>query len=53
MLLDGRLDEPMWQQTEPASHFVQKRPNNDHRDTTGGQLVERAFIVKVTHLFNF
>jgi hypothetical protein len=26
---------------------------NDRRDTTGGQLVERAFIVKVTNLFNF
>ena len=26
---------------------------NDRRDTTGGELVERAFIVKVTNLFNF
>jgi hypothetical protein len=26
---------------------------NDRRDTTGGQLVERALIVKVTNLFAF
>jgi hypothetical protein len=26
---------------------------NDRRDSTGGQLLERAFIVKVTNLFNF
>ena len=26
---------------------------NDRRDSTGGQLIERAFIVKVTNLFNF
>ncbi len=26
---------------------------NDRRETTGGELVERAFIVKVTNLFNF
>jgi hypothetical protein len=26
---------------------------NDRRDTTGGQLLERAFIVKITNLFNF
>jgi len=26
---------------------------NDRRDTAGGQLLERAFIVKVTNLFNF
>lgn len=26
---------------------------NDRRDTTGGQLIERALIVKVTNLFNF
>ena len=26
---------------------------NDRRDTSAGQLVERAFIVKVTNLFNF
>jgi hypothetical protein len=26
---------------------------NDRRDTVGGQLIERAFIVKVTNLFNF
>jgi hypothetical protein len=26
---------------------------NDRRDTTNGQLVERAFIVKLTNLFNF
>ena len=26
---------------------------NDRRDTTGGLLLERAFIVKITNLFNF
>jgi hypothetical protein len=26
---------------------------NDRRDTTGGQMVERALIVKVTNLFTF
>ena len=26
---------------------------NDRRDTTGGQLVERALIVKLTNLFTF
>ena len=26
---------------------------NDRRETTGGELVERTFIVKVTNLFNF
>jgi hypothetical protein len=26
---------------------------NDRRDTDGGQLIERAFIIKVTNLFNF
>ncbi len=26
---------------------------NDRRDTLGGQLIERAFIVKLTNLFNF
>ena len=26
---------------------------NDRRERTGGQLLERAFIVKVTNLFNF
>jgi hypothetical protein len=26
---------------------------NDRRETTGGQLLERAFIVKVTNLFTF
>src|SRR6188474_152018 len=26
--LDGRLDEPVWQQAEPATDFFQKLPNN-------------------------
>ena len=26
---------------------------NDRRESTGGELIERAFIVKVTNLFNF
>jgi predicted extracellular nuclease len=26
---------------------------NDRRDTTSGQLLERAFIIKLTNLFNF
>ncbi len=26
---------------------------NDRRDTTNGQLIERAFIIKLTNLFNF
>jgi hypothetical protein len=26
---------------------------NDRRESGGGQLLERAFIVKVTNLFNF
>jgi hypothetical protein len=26
---------------------------NDRRDSTGGQLLERAFILKITNLFNF
>jgi len=26
---------------------------NDCRDSTGGQLIERAFTVKVTNLLNF
>jgi hypothetical protein len=28
IVLDGRLDEPMWQLAEPATDFRQKRPDN-------------------------
>jgi hypothetical protein len=28
IVLDGRLDEPVWQSAEPATDFYQKQPNN-------------------------
>ena len=49
LTVDGRLNEPVMHHPLSDIYVVY----NDRRDFTGGQLLERAVIVKITNLFNF